>query len=716
MEYKDIRINTNIGIDNQYLNFKLEQEFDNINVLSLKLTQSDVYNTFNSDYGCIVGRVIANGGVGVPNVKLSVFIPLTEEDEQNDDIRSIYPYKSPEDVDLRGYKYNLLPRVSQVSPFIGTFVNDQSVGYTPKTPVGTFPTKEEILTNDILLDIYKKYYKFTAVTNESGDYMIFGVPVGTHVLHMSSDITDIGKYSMTPATMVKLLGVSENLFENNGTSIRKTPDLDELPNVQLQNVSVDVRPFWGDTENFEIGITRQDFKIRSRLLPIFTVFGSITTMGQDGLWGISKSDVCSGNNRNTCLFHTINNYDDGDDDISGFNVENFRLPKANTEIYTIRNSITDQQILSNNFDIDKDIIKLTSTDYTEFIDNGVFVYLIPCNRKKIITNEFGDEIEVNNDNPDGIFTEFNGYFLMDTDDLTIQGNTSRDGLNRARGSFIKISSKFKVPQSHGINGDFLTKNDEISNVRWIKKNRKFKANEFYSISQFYSISYVQNGDKFSNSDLTKRKYNTVGIIQTSDEFIDIEPDPNDPDPPVEILRTTTFPSNTSQNLNNKYFGSQWLNMSIFQIQFAASDRKASNRVRASSFLLENNRDPSMFFMKNNTQNLGGGRFDSQGFITARYHYFDFINIKREDIIKMGDQPNKKIFRTIEDNLQNFNTDPWGSIEPSSYKYAPNNNTLKSFSDNDLNIIGRDLNPKGAYLYKGLNKADCIKFLNSLNLI
>jgi hypothetical protein len=381
MDYKEIRINTDIGVENQYINFKLEQEFDNINILSLKLTQSDVYSTFNADYGCVVGRVIANGGVGIPNAKISIFIPLTDEDELNDDIRAVYPYKDPEDTNIDGYKYNLLPRVSQVSPFLDVSVNEQNIGYKPNTPLGTFPTKEEILTNDTLLYVYKKYYKYTTITNKSGDYMIFGVPVGTHVLHMSVDITDIGKYSMTPATMVKLLGYSENLFDNNGTKIRKTNDLDDLPNIQIQNISVDVRPFWGDTDNFEIGITRQDFKIKAKLRPVVTVFGSIVTMGQDGLWGISKSPGCT-TGPNTCKFYTINNYDDGDGDISGFNVENFRLPRANAEIYTISNTISDELIDANNFNIDTDIIKLTKTEYTEFIDDGVFVYLISCNRKK----------------------------------------------------------------------------------------------------------------------------------------------------------------------------------------------------------------------------------------------------------------------------------------------------------------------------------------------
>ena len=707
MDYKQIRIKTDLGIDNKYINFKLDQEFDDINILSLKLTQSDVYNSFNSDYGCVVGRVIANDGVGIPNAKISIFIPLDEEDENNEDIKAIYPYKSPEDLDLNGYKYNLLPRVSQVSPFIGSDFNVNNVGYTPKTPVGTFPTKEEILTNDTLLKVYKKYYKFSTVTNQSGDYMIFGVPVGTHFIHMSVDITDIGKYSMVPATMVKLLGYSENLFENNGTTIRKTNDLDDLPNVQLENISIDVRPFWGDQDNFEIGITRQDFKIKARLTPTFTVFGSMVTMGNDGLWGISKSPNCGGLfGANTCLFYTVNNYDDGDGDISGFNVANFRLPKPLTEIYTINPSISDDEIDNNNFNINTDIIKLQKTDYSEFVDDGMFAYVIPCNRTKIIINEFGEEIPVELSNPNGIFTEFNGYFLMDTEDLSIGGNPTTSGVEGTRGPFIRLKSRFKIPQ--GGNNDFLVNDTENnpSNQNFIKKNRKFKAGEFYSVSQFYGISYATgSGSDIINSDLTQPKYRTLGIIQTEESFIDDDPSITG-DTPTEIITETNFPSNTNPNNTDKYFGSQWINMCLFQIQFAATDRRRSNRVRVAGFLLEDPRDPKMFFIRDNTQNLGGGRLNSKGFISARYHYFDFINVKREDIIKMS-TINKKIIRPDVDGLNG-----------NDYKYTNNGTVLATIPTGSLggNLVGRDLNGNSPYIYKGLYESDCINYLITLNLI
>jgi hypothetical protein len=694
MNYKEVRINTAIGVDNQYINFNLEQEFDNINILSIKLTQSDVYNNFNADYGCIVGRVIANGGVGVPNVRISVFIPLSEEDESNDDIRAIYPFKTVNDTNIEGYKYNLLPRVSQISSYLGNYSNENNIGYSPKTPVGTFPTKEEILTNDVLLDVYKKYYKFSTITNESGDYMIFGVPVGTHTVHMSADITDIGKYSMSPSTMVKLLGVSPDLFDNNGTTIRRSSDLDDLPNVQIQNISVDVRPFWGDSDNFEIGITRQDFKIKSKLSTSFVVFGSIMTMGKDGLWGIADSNDCSGFN-NQCLFYGINN-----EDTSGYNVENFRLPKPIAEIYTIRNAVSDNNINSNMFNIDTDIVKLSKTEYVEFVDNGMFTYIIPCNRKKIITNEFGLPEEVSITNPNGIFTEFNGYFLMDSEDLPIEGSTDRSKLERFKGPFIRLRGKFKIPQdSRTAIEEFLKSTADPSNDRFIRKNRKFLAGEFYTVSQFYNISYGYDGNKLINSDLSKSKDSTLGIIQVREKTTDEG---------ESFIRNTTFPSNSPQNTDDLFFGSQWLNMTLFQIQFAASDRKRNGRIRVSRFLLEDFDRSNMYFINDNTQNLGGGRFNSKGFLTAKYHYFDFVNIKRDDIIKMSTNPTKKIYRSITDGLNS----------ESNYKYGTNGSMLKIEQSNlGGNIVARDFTTQqGAFIYKGLFQSNCIEFVKNLNLI
>ena len=74
---KSYRIRTEIGQD-KYVNVKLEQDFDQLEILSLKINESDIYTRVCSDYGVIVGRVLVNGGFGVPNAKVSVFIPLSD--------------------------------------------------------------------------------------------------------------------------------------------------------------------------------------------------------------------------------------------------------------------------------------------------------------------------------------------------------------------------------------------------------------------------------------------------------------------------------------------------------------------------------------------------------------------------------------------------------------------------------------------------------------
>ena len=50
--------------------------------------------------------------------------------------------------------------------------------YGGHNPTGTFPSRSDVLTRNEVLEIYEKYYKFTVKTNDSGDFMITGVPLG----------------------------------------------------------------------------------------------------------------------------------------------------------------------------------------------------------------------------------------------------------------------------------------------------------------------------------------------------------------------------------------------------------------------------------------------------------------------------------------------------------------------------------------------------------
>ena len=91
MSNKAYRIRTTVGGDDKVVNINLKQGIKTINILSLEINPEDIYEIQTSDYGVIVGRVLANDALGVPNVKVSVFIPLSNEDENDYIISNEYP-------------------------------------------------------------------------------------------------------------------------------------------------------------------------------------------------------------------------------------------------------------------------------------------------------------------------------------------------------------------------------------------------------------------------------------------------------------------------------------------------------------------------------------------------------------------------------------------------------------------------------------------------
>ena len=91
---KTYRINTKVGADNNdniNLNLNVLQKYDILEVLSLKLSTDGIYKTHTSGYGCIAGRVLANGGVGVPNAKISIFIESNENISTEEILYNLYP-------------------------------------------------------------------------------------------------------------------------------------------------------------------------------------------------------------------------------------------------------------------------------------------------------------------------------------------------------------------------------------------------------------------------------------------------------------------------------------------------------------------------------------------------------------------------------------------------------------------------------------------------
>ena len=238
------RIRTELGI-NKTISVQLDQDFEFLEILSLKIQQTDVYSRSCSEYGVVVGRVTANNGFGIPNARVSVFIPIASVDESNPLITSVYPYKSPTDKNEDGYRYNLLP---------------YEKSYSAHAATGTLPTRADALTGSTALEIYDKYYKYTTKTNESGDYMIMGVPLGSQTLVMDVDLSDIGEFSLTPQDLIRVGLATEGQVA--GNRFKTSSDLSSLPQIITLTKTLSVAPLWGDPDICQISVNRVDFDLR----------------------------------------------------------------------------------------------------------------------------------------------------------------------------------------------------------------------------------------------------------------------------------------------------------------------------------------------------------------------------------------------------------------------------------------------------------------------
>ena len=441
MSNNTIRIRTTPLGGDKYLKVSLEQEFDFLEVLSLKLSQEDVYREFCSDYGVIAGRITINRGFGIPNAKVSIFIPIDDEDKLDPVKKGLYPYETLNDKDSNNIRYNLLPKESESEN--GCF-----------TPVGTFFTISEVVDNDNIMEVYEKYYKFTTTTNHAGDFLLFGVPLGNHTLHVDADISDIGVASQRPydaisqgAPVAKYDTTTKFLYGNN---------LDKLPQIKSANIGVNVQPFWGDTNSCEIGINRIDLDLNYDIIPSAIFTGGI--FGDHSKNSVSKR--CRPRKNLGVLNEQITN---------------------EGSIRMIRKTL--------NNDVEE-----FNVDGGEVIDEfGAWAYQIPLNLDYMVTNEYGDLI-LTQDSSKGIPTRSRVRFNIGMNDDSSNGR-------------LRTRARYLVPNN--------PKNAADTDYEFGKKTqdhsfRDIYWNKIYTVSSF--IPRFQRNNSFTDN-LTR---NATGIKNVDD--------------------------------------------------------------------------------------------------------------------------------------------------------------------------------------------------------
>lgn len=372
------RIRTELGT-NKSINLQLDQDFEFLEILSLKIQQSEIYTRSCADYGVLVGRVTANNGFGLPNARVSIFIPIEQIDESNPIISSIYPYKSPTDRNEDGYRYNLLP---------------YNPSYSKHAATGTFPTRSDVLTGSTVVEIYDKYFRFTSKTNESGDYMIMGVPLGEQTIIMDVDLSDIGEFSLTPQDLIRMGLATEAQVA--GNRFRSSTDLNSLPQIINLSKTADISPLWGDPEICQISINRVDFDLRDDanvdIQPTSVFMGSM--FSSPDKFRIRKNCKPKDNLGNLC-----------------------DLTSGPGQILSIRQTI----------DQDEDgnpVLEVFELEQAGNIIDGEGTWLteLPMNLDYVITNEFGERV-VSNDPTLGIPTKGKYRFKIkwtQPNDLTMQ--------------------------------------------------------------------------------------------------------------------------------------------------------------------------------------------------------------------------------------------------------------------------------------------------------
>ena len=378
---KSYRIRTEVGVD-KYINVNLEQDWESLEILSLKILADDLYTRFCADYGVVVGRVFVNNGFGLPKAKVSVFIPLEDADELDPVISELYPYKTITDTNEAGYRYNLLPKLPS---------------YNGHQSTGSFPNVGDVLMDESYIEVYDKYYRYTVTTNESGDFMIFGVPIGNQTIVMDVDLSDIGCFSLSPQDLIQQGLATET--QVNGSTFRTSTNLRELPQIKNLVFDVDVRPFWGDAELCQVGITRVDFDLTKQaninIQPTSIFMGSIISTTDDDALKVSCKP--KNNTGNLC-----------------------ELVSGPGEIKSVRQTInTDSNGLPllEVYDIEEE---------GKVIDgDGTFLMNVPMNLDYVFTNEFGQQV-LSDDPSKGIPTKGKYRFKFKwQNDQGLQGNFQR---------------------------------------------------------------------------------------------------------------------------------------------------------------------------------------------------------------------------------------------------------------------------------------------------
>jgi len=342
--------------------------------------------------------------------------------------------------------------------------------------------------------------------------------------------------------------------------------------------------------------------------------------------------------------------------------------------------------------IEKKMTLLNPSEYTTHKRNGDFIFIVNCNRKKMIHNEEGTLIEVSDLTQGGIYTEFKGFITLEIteDDLSTPNLRLENVIGNETRSVTLFRTRIKIPQH-------TTNYQTVNTSQWRNSHFTFKSNKIYSVSKFNGVVYNKKGTEsavFSNgfeiddkiNRLKKDPFFTVGVIKTTDDF----------------------PSNGFTDDNKKIFGANWLNFSIYlpQMGYVRSAEFGGLRINT-CFSYDTEISGEVQSINDNSYPIAANDINTKRFIRPNLHWTDFIEVP-ENHIKSFNSIEKKGFKYI-DVVFNIDVNELGY-----YRNGVNSPSWGGVACplNGGKLYGIPTNQPDSdfYFYKGLGESDCIKFV------
>jgi hypothetical protein len=519
--------------------------------------------------------------------------------------------------------------------------------------------------------------------------------------------------------MVTNLGYSPNLFTDGNSKIKPSNDLDDLPHIETQEIAVDIIPFWGDTTNFEIGITRQDFRIRATLQNTFVIFGSAFTDSDKNQWGSYPSE----DDKKVCLLYRMTDVNRSAwENIGAF----YKRPGTVTEkIYYYPENVTDKEI-DEGTAVNK-MLLLDKSEYSFYKQNGDFVFIINCNRKRVIMDEQGNLVPAGNSSQIGLYTEFKGFITLEIDGETL----SLDWTNHGGNVYLKpIRQKLKFPQYATMGHTF--RNPAISgaeedNLAWVKQYFTFCGGGIYSLAKFHGLMENHRCGWDANN------ITSEGIIENTIINNACHPHTLNNTPIIQTNDYGYTGNSLTQMCGNSYiccnnsgwagsgitclFGANWLNLSIYLPQTGwVYDNYSYIYCHRANSQFTFSRKNDTFYMKPNTQQIAGCYFDTCGFARSDVNWTDIICVPKGDIMKMYKLDKKGFIKN------DFAANPLSGTTYRNGIYTPTAHPISWCAP--CPIGGGRCNgtctcndaDENTYFFKGIDTSDCVAFLVNLGIV